>query len=164
VTRRIALLAVLALLVCGCGVGVQDRPEVLVLRDTPAASRAEDAPSGSAEVQVYFVRGARLEPVVRTAATDDPQAALAALVAAPRRGEVLAGLRTAIAPGTELALTSFPDRTVQVDLPRELTGLTGGNQLLAIAQLVWTLTGVPSVLAVRFSSAGSPVEAGATEA
>ncbi|WP_138760221.1 GerMN domain-containing protein [Modestobacter altitudinis] len=151
-------MAVLAVLLCGCGVGTQDRPEALGFSETPSASRADDVPSGTADVQVYFVRGTRLEPVVRSATAEDLPTSLEALVAGPGRAEVLAGLRTAIAPETEPTLTSLPDGTVQVDLPRELTGLTGGNQLLAFAQLVWTLTDVPPVRAIRFTSVGAPVE------
>jgi hypothetical protein len=158
VSRRTAVLAAAALVLCGCGVSTQDRPEALVLSETPSASPAADVGSGSVEVQVYFVRGTRLEPVTRSATAADLQATLGVLVAGPDRREVFSGLRTAVAPQTETTLSPVSEGTVQLDLPRELTGLTGGNQLLAFAQLVWTLTEVPGVRAVRFSSAGAPVE------
>jgi spore germination protein GerM len=157
-TRRIALLTALVVLLCGCGVSTQDRPERVVLPVTPSASKPDDVSDGSVEVQVYFVRGARLEAVTRWASADDPRTVLGALVAGPDRREVLTGLRTAIAPQADPKLTTALDGTVQVDLPPELTGLTGGNQLLAFAQLVWTLTGTPQVRAIRFTAAGSPIE------
>ena len=155
---RAAALAASLLLMCGCGVTAQDHPEPIEIPAIPSASQATDLDSGSVETRVYFVRGTRLEPVTRGLSADDVDSALGALVTGPGRGDVLSGLRTAIAPQSHLMITTVADGTVQVDLPRELTGLTGGNQLLAFAQLVWTLTEVPDVRAVEFESAEAQVE------
>ena len=156
--RRAAALAASVLVLCGCGVTTQDQPEPLEITATPSASRPTDVDSGSVEAQVYFLRGTRLEAATRWVAAGDLDNELGALVTGPGRGEVLSGLRTAIAPQSDLTITAVADGTAQVDLPRELTEVTGGNQLLAFAQLVWTLTEVRGVRSVEFVSGGAPVE------
>jgi spore germination protein GerM len=45
-----------------------------------------------------------------------------------------------------------------VAVTREFTGLGGGNQQLAVAQIVWTVTEFPGVQQVRFSIDGQPLE------
>ncbi|MGY5883515.1 GerMN domain-containing protein [Modestobacter lacusdianchii] len=155
--RPFAVLAAFLVLVAGCGIGTQDRPERLTLTEAPT-SRATGPGPGAVELEVFFVRGAELEPVTRSAPAQDPTTLLEVLVAGPTRAEVLSGLRTAIAPQTETVPTGLVERRLQVDLPVELTDVSGGNQLLTFAQLVWTLTTLPTVGEVRFTSGGVPVE------
>jgi spore germination protein GerM len=50
------------------------------------------------------------------------------------------------------------DGVATVSVTPGFPGLSGGNQLLAVAQVVWTLTELPTVTAVRFSVDGTPVE------
>jgi spore germination protein GerM len=50
------------------------------------------------------------------------------------------------------------DAVVTVAVSREFTEVAGGNQLLATAQVVFTVTEVPGVAAVRVTADGSPVE------
>ncbi|WP_222195026.1 GerMN domain-containing protein [Modestobacter italicus] len=155
--RPLVLLVALVLLLAGCGVGTQDSPERLTLTEAPTARPSSPGP-GTVELEVFFVRGTRLEPVSRSAPSLDAETLLEVLVAGPTRTEVLAGLRTAIAPQTPTVPTGLAERRLEVDLPRELTDVTGGNQLLTVAQLVWTLTTLPTVDEVRFTSGGVPVE------
>ncbi|TFV57712.1 hypothetical protein E4P41_14080 [Geodermatophilus sp. DF01-2] len=157
--RRAALALAAVLGVTSCGLGVQPGPEPV---DIPRPSTAESGPPGALDgprVTVWFVRGSRLEPVERP--TDRPgiDAALDALVVGPTRAEVVDGLRTALSPQSLM-----PDRpasghpVVTVEVAREFTEVAGGNQLLATAQVVFTVTGFPGVETVRITADGSPVE------
>lgn len=157
--RTLALLLGAVLLLAGCGVQPQRGPETLVLSDSPTPDTVPAPDDGAAPASVYFVRGARLEAADRTAADTRVATVLALLTAGPTRSEVLSGLRTAVAPQM-LTVRDVPPpgMTVVVDLTREFTGVSGGNQLLAVAQVVWTLTEVSEVTTVRFTSGAGPVE------
>ena len=45
-----------------------------------------------------------------------------------------------------------------IDVNESLTGVDGEEQMLALAQLVFTLTGLPGVNGVSFARDGRPVE------
>lgn len=152
-----ALLA--ALVLSACGVGTQARPEPI---DIPAPSAAQPGSSGALDgprVTVWFVRGARLEAAERPTERPGIDGALEALVAGPTRAEVVGGLRTALSPQS---LTpdrpAAADAVVTVAVSREFTEVAGGNQLLASAQVVFTVTEFPGVESVRITADGSPVE------
>jgi sporulation and spore germination protein len=157
--RRAVLALVAALVLTGCGVGAQPDPEPVSI---PRPSTPEAGVAGTADgprVTVWFVRGSRLEAAERPVERPAVDTALAALVAGPTRSEVVDGLRTALSPQS---LT--PDRPVSTDdvvtiaVSREFTEVAGGNQLLATAQVVFTVTELPGVEAVRVTADGSPVE------
>ncbi len=157
--RRAVLALVAASVLTGCGVGAQPDPEPVSI---PLPSTPEAGVTGTADgprVTVWFVRGSRLEAAERPVERPAVDTALAALVAGPTRSEVVDGLRTALSPQS---LT--PDRPVSTDavvtigVSREFTEVAGGNQLLATAQVVFTVTELPGVQAVRVTADGSPVE------
>ena len=150
---------VAALLLTGCGVEPQDRPEPLVVPGSPSADAVPSPAEGRVPLRVYFVRGTRLEAVDRSAPDASSPTVLGILTAGPTRTEVLDGLRTAVAPQA-LVSGDAPvvGSTVEVALAQEFASVSGGNQLLAVAQVVWTLTEFPGVTRVRFSAAGAPVE------
>ncbi|SDQ63244.1 GerMN domain-containing protein [Quadrisphaera sp. DSM 44207] len=150
--------AVLAAALAGCSVRPQEHPEPV---EVGAPSRTATAPpSGSADVAVFFVRGSRLHEVARPAPERSAQAALDQLVVGPSSAEVVAGTRTALVP-QRFAAGPDPERdpaTVVVAATGDLASVSGGAQLLAVAQLVWTVTGAPGVQRVRFTIEGVPVE------
>jgi hypothetical protein len=154
---RAAVLGVL-LAVAGCGVEPQAGPEPLDVSPPPPAEPSGLPEPDGPRVTVYFVRGAALAPVVRATAGSDADAAVQQLVAGPTRPEVLSGLRTALAPQA-LEVDERPvGGLTTVAVTREFTGVSGGNQLLAVAQVVWTLTELPGTTEVRFLVDGAPVE------
>jgi hypothetical protein len=114
---------------------------------------------GWREVTVYFVRGSRLEGVPRHATEYRPQVAVDLLLAGPTRSEVMAGLRTALAP-QDLVVISGRDGggLVTIAVSREFAAIAGGNQLLAVAQVVWTVTQFPQVDRVGFTLDGALAE------
>lgn len=158
--RLTCLLVLLALTLPGCGVGVQDRPSPIAITPPSDQSASERRQGGALSVPVYFVRGARLEPVQRAAAELSAQTALELLVSGPTRGEVTSGIRTALAPQPLTAM--MPDGgsrgTVVVAATSDFASVSGGNQLLAVAQLVWTVTELPAIDRVRITVEGIPVE------
>lgn len=151
------MLVAVTLLLAACGVSTQDRPERVSVAEPPTAGQ-DTTPSGDGpRVTVYFVRGARLEPVQRSVETSDLVTALQVLAAGPTRREVVTGVRTAVVPQT-FSVSRPEYSTVSIDVPPEFTSVAGGNQLLAVAQLVWTVTQFPDVTRVRISSQGKPLE------
>ncbi|MGY2004757.1 GerMN domain-containing protein [Blastococcus sp. SYSU DS1024] len=156
--RVLAVLLCALVVLTGCGVDPQSQPEHIAVPaatlDTPAPPRDGDGP----EVVVFFVRGARLEPVPRASRTVTAERALDLLAIGPTRAEVVGGLRTAVAPQSIVADEGLPGGITAVSVTGEFAGITGGNQLLAVAQVVWTLTELPGTDRVRFLVDGAPVE------
>lgn len=159
VVRAALLLALLLWSLLACGLAEQDGvervPDTSVL-PPPATARP---PAGWQDLSVYFVAGSRLEAVTRPTADGRPQVAVDQLLAGPSSREVLAGLRTALSP-QDLLVLAGPDGsgTAAVAVSREFTGITGGNQLLAVAQVVWTVTQFPEFDRVCFLLDGDVVQ------
>lgn len=154
-----ALLLAVALAVGGCGVAPQAGPEPVRVaapsdRVPPVADRG-----GEQRASLYFVRDSRLAVVSRD--TDDlsPQRLLELLETGPTRREVSAGIRTALAP-QQLSATAGDPRpgTLVVAATDDFTSLAGSDQLLSVAQVVWTVTEDPAVRGVLVTVAGDPVE------
>ena len=146
------------LLLAGCGVEPQPAPEPLPI---PAPPPPEPGPLGEEDgtvLNVFFVRGTTLTPAERAVAERTPSAALTALTAGPTRAEVIGGLRTALAPQPLSADVGLPGGITSVAVTPEFAGITGGNQLLAVAQVVWTLTDLEDTHQIRFLANGVPVE------
>ncbi|MCI2240307.1 GerMN domain-containing protein [Paenibacillus sp. TRM 82003] len=156
--RRTAAVLVAALVAAtaGCGVGAQDEATTVALPVVTTPARAGSS-SGAFVLQVYFVRGDELAAVERRTATATPQTALDQLLEGPRRTEVADDVRTAVAP-QELVASVGPGGEVVVAAGRDFASVGGANQLLAVAQLVWTLTGLRGVEHVRFTVEGRQVE------
>ncbi|MGY1835772.1 GerMN domain-containing protein [Blastococcus sp. SYSU DS0510] len=156
--RALAVLLCALVALTGCGVDPQPHPERIAVPaatlDTPAPPRDGVGP----EVIVFFVRGARLEPVPRASRTVTAERALDLLAIGPTRAEVVGGLRTAVAPQSIVADEGLPGGITAVTVTEEFARITGGNQLLAVAQVVWTLTELPGTARVRFLVDGAPVE------
>lgn len=155
--RRLLLPVLLLALLAACGLGPQPRGEPVPL---PEALPTPPRPPGSGgdDVVVYLVAGSRLEPVARAVPEGRPQDAVDQLLAGPTRAEVAGGLRTALSPQHLTVLTGpDDDGTVTVTVTRGFTGIGGGNQLLAVAQVVWTVTQFPRVDDVLFALDGGLV-------
>lgn len=164
-SRQVAgCVALLAVLVGGCGVDVEDRPAAVPAAQLPAGLQpgASVAPASplTAMATVYLVgSGGVLVPRAVEAAQDSPRAAVDALLAvdAPQGGS-----RSAIPPGTRLTSASVDDSTITLDLTSPFGEVRGSDQVLAVGQLVWTVTEDPTVRSVRLRVAGrdAPVPSG----
>lgn len=159
--------AVLGLALTACGVPIQSRPVALSASQIPsgltAAPTTTTLPGSTTPVsivQIYFVAGDRL--VARSRLVPSPGTLterLAALLAGPTLSESAAGMRTAINPDTVL----LDDKTVKdratIDLSDSFTDTGGPDQILAIAQFVYTATstGPEGTDSVSFEVGGNPV-------
>ncbi|MGY1915368.1 GerMN domain-containing protein [Blastococcus sp. SYSU DS0973] len=156
--RALAVLLCALVVLTGCGVDPQDRPQVLTIPVPEVSETGGQPPANGPTLTVYFVRGTVLAPVERATDVVDAPSALSQLNLGPTRAEVIGGLRTALAPQTLRVDEGVPGGITSVSVTREFTGITGGNQLLAVAQVVWTLTDLPGTTQVRFLVDGVPVE------
>ncbi|SFF47341.1 GerMN domain-containing protein [Blastococcus tunisiensis] len=158
---RTALLALAAvLLVAGCGIDPQARPEVVSIAPPSTGEAGRSGEPDDPQLRVYLVRGARLEPVIRSHPQPGIDAALELLAAGPTRVEVLVGgLRTALPPQSLFPDPSSGDTAVvTIAVTRDFTEISGVSQLLAMAQVVWTVTEDPRVGGVRITEDGRPLE------
>lgn len=157
VVRALALV-IAALVVPGCGVRPEDRPEPVTTAAQPSAQIGTGGRAGDPHVTVFLVRDVRLTPVDRRTDATTTAAALEHLVEGPTRAEAATGIRTALPPEVVGVDEGLADGLTTVSVSRGFTGITGGDQLLAVAQVVWTLTDLPTVTTVRFVVEGAPVE------
>ena len=159
-SRRLRMLVVLLCLtlVTGCGMRAQREPVTIDL-PVPTAPTARPAPGGPRSVTVYLLRDDRLEAVRRSAADRSVATAVQLLTAGPTSREGSAGLRTAVpVESVTVAGTDPATGTVVVEVTADFVATTGTNQLLAVAQVVWTVTESPDVRRVRMTSDGSPID------
>lgn len=110
-------------------------------------------------VSLYFVTRGRLALVERVRPRPvEPDDALRLLLAGPLTTDQPPGLRTAVPPGT-VGQVAVAEGTATVDLdPAFLEELSGQQQLLAFAQLTFTLLGRPGIGRVAFTVDGQPTD------
>ena len=164
--RLAGSLCVLVASLAACGLPTDRPPAFVADEDVPfglLAVTTTTAPpparsAGPRATNVCFVRDGSVVEVPRPVAEPSAEAALTELRAGPTQAEQAAGLRTAL-------LTEDPVRVVTITAGVARTELTasfaiGGTQdaILALAQLVCTLTAQPGVGQVAFTLDGSPVE------
>lgn len=131
-------------------------PFGLLKRDAPALVPSTNARQHEA-VTLCFIEGNKLTTVeaqlTTPASLDD---VVTALVDPPSTDP--RGLRTAIDQAGLVSTVRLQAGVVQVDLNDRVGLLGGDNQLLAVAQLVCTLTLRPGVGQVAFAIGGTPIE------
>lgn len=166
--RRGALVLVLVLaLLAACGIQDDRNPRPLPGEDVPfdllapeTSVTSPDAGEGPNRV-VWFVdnagllaRGSRpLETPVTV------ESILAALLQGVTDAEADNGLRSNITSGTRLLGVAGPDDgLVTIDLSGEFLTVSREQQRLALAQVVFTATGLPDVDRVLFKFDGTPAE------
>lgn len=161
---------VAALLVVGCGVPAEDEarraapdqvPEELLRPSTtvPPTTTTVTAPF---EVTLYFVDAdGRLVEVERSLETSPSLDDLVRLLLdEPAASEEAGPVRTALAGGADPVVRSVSlDRGVAVvDLSDPFRMLPPGDQVLGVAQIVYTVTGRSGVGRASFTLGGQPVE------
>lgn len=149
----------LAVVVGGCGVPAQDRAERLgdegrvALLDPQPASRP-----GAASIPVYFVRGERLVAVPRAVTPSTVEAAVQALIAGPSSDEAAAGLHSSVGPSIRVRRAEVQGGVAHIDLSSPFAQARSEDQVVAVAQFVYTATGFPGVEAVAITVDGEPIE------
>lgn len=153
--RRFIVVSV-ALLMTACGVPTDAAPEVISVDLGDPGGIEEATGARLAAVSIYLVRDDRLVHVTR----DLPSPArlsdvLESLVSGETGPEDRAGLRSSIPVGTELLGVTQDVTVATVDLTSDFAAVGGRQELLAVAQVVLTATGIEGVDAVRFELDGT---------
>lgn len=151
--------ALTSVVMSSCGVGPQERPQLLRAQDAPAGALASPSPavSGAARVLVYLVNDGVLVAVSRAVPpAPTAQTVLQALLAGPTRREKDAGLVSAVPPSVVLA--AGVTGVVHVDVPpRDSASAGRTDEILGYAQIVLTLTTLRAVTGVEFDRDGKPL-------
>jgi spore germination protein GerM len=163
-----AALAVAALGACACGIPVDAQPTALApdrvpfgLLNPTSPTTTTTTPAVEVPVEIYLIGPTgHLVPVGRDVAVSAPDLAtvLGALVLGPTDAEAAAGLQSALSSGTTILGASIAGGIATVNLGGSFGDLVGPPQIDAVAQVVFTASGLPGVRGVTFELSGSPVE------
>ena len=164
--RAPAVVALICVLLAACGVRSQHAPEQLPPDVLPSELRASAAPpAGPSEapspglsattVPVYLVEDGRLVRIDRPAQRRSLEDALSALLAA---GEARGSQRSAVPPGTVVERLDRRGDLVSIGLSVHFGQARGPDQILAVAQVVWTATDFPTVRKVDLLVDGRRIE------
>jgi spore germination protein GerM len=160
--RWLALLALLAVSSCGLPMAGQahriDRSTVPygLLASQPATPTT---PKAGPQVAIYLVDGDHLVARQRQiTGLNEPAEALRSLLVGPTPEESAHGLTSDIPAQTRLYSLDLDGTVARVDLSAPFGAAGGSQQVLAIAQIVYTVTASRYIDAVRFSLSGRPIE------
>jgi hypothetical protein len=149
-----------------CGIPADSQPQALARKDIPfdllapsTTIAAPGSPGARVPLNVYLVGITGLVPVSRDVrAPVTLSEALSALLGGPTDAEVANGLRTSVSAQTSLSAGVVGFGVGTVDLGGAFGQVGGQEQILAVAQLVFTATSVPGIVKVQFTLGGRPVE------
>jgi spore germination protein GerM len=163
--RRVALVAAVLTVAGGCGVPTEDEAHLTDADEVPfgllEAEREDGAvsPGGTtfAQVYLYAEEEGTLVPVVRRVEDRTLATVLDEVERGPTEGESAAGLRSALTDSRVIIGTDITGTTATVDLAESFSTISGSEQLVAIAQLVYTATAQGNMSQVVFTLEGRPV-------
>jgi spore germination protein GerM len=163
--RAMALFVLVVVGAAGCGVPANESAKKVEPKDVPfelldesngAAAAAEE---GEENVVLYFVRDGRLVRATRRLPiSPTPGRVLATLREGPTSAEVSGGVGSALPARNAVRSVSLAGGTATVDFARRFTTLSSSDQLLALAQIVYTLTARPGIGQVRFTLQGETTD------
>jgi spore germination protein GerM len=163
----LALLAT-AVALPGCGVRSDTEARDLsagrvpygLLDDAPTTTTSKPTPAvATADVLVFFVKDDRMIPKVRQVNAPPTVAkALTALLLGVQPDESREEVRSAIDPTAAIQARALDPATYLVDLSAEFAQGPSSEQVLALAQIVYTATQFEGVTSVRFTLDGVPIE------
>lgn len=165
--RRLVIVTLVVALLAACGVQSDDSPRKIASEDVPfdllapATSLGPTPADEGVGRSVWFVdnngllaRGERSLPMPVTV-----EAILMALLQGVTDAEANNGLRSNISSDTKLLGVEGPvDGRVTVNLSGEILKVSRELQRLALAQVVFTVTGLPNVDRVLFEFDGKPTQ------
>lgn len=166
-TPRLLMAAIVVVLLTSCGVGTESRADVVDddrvpfgLLDADRQPVTGPSPDGQVLVDVYFSdeNDGVLAGVTRRVGTPSLDEALAELERSPTDAEAAAGLLSALAEVEAIAGTEVSRGVATIDLSESFAEISGADQLVAIAQLVYTATARPGIGQVTFTLEGQPIE------
>jgi len=151
-----SVISVISVVASACGVPIEQSAEPISADDLPVGLRPTDStiPAALADqepIDIWLVRDDRLAATRhRVDPPVTPQVALAELLSGPSEAEQNRSLRSAI-PDAEVVLAVEVLRGVAiVDLAPTFSEIPASDQVLAVGQIVMTLTDLRGVGRVRF--------------
>lgn len=149
-----AAIAVVLVLVVGCGLPQDDNPRVIAAGDIPlpSSTTTSEPATGTRGIEIWLANGdGLLEPFERSVESMNVPSALDALLAGPDESES-ARFRSAIPEGaTLITAAEEPVAIIQLGAPNTgVLSIQGEEQVLAFAQIVATAMGLPGVDGVQF--------------
>lgn len=163
---RIGLVGLAATL-AACGVRTEDHARFVDDDEVPfdlldvATTRPPETATptdATSSVELCFVDGELVVPAPRPAPADiDLPDAVRLLADGPNRLEEAAGLGSALPDGAVAGPVESAGGVAEVDLAESFADAGGQQQLLAIAQVVCTLTARPGIGQVAFTLDGEPI-------
>lgn len=157
----------LTALLAACGAPTDEAPRALPANDVPFGLLAPDPsattttvhPAASSEVTIYLAGRERLVPVERRVpAPASVEKVVRTLLTGPTDAEARRGLRSAINPGTTVLSAPVEAGIATIDLSGDFAVGAGPEQIVALAQVVYTATSLGGVVGVRFTLGGRPAE------
>lgn len=157
---RLAAMAMLAsMLLVACGVPVDEEAEELMIELGQPPQIEEPQPEDLAAVSVYLVRDDVLVPVTRDLPLPTTlEGTLESLLSGVSQPEERANLRTSIPPGTTLLGLEVSEGLASLDLSSDFASVGGEEEILAVAQIVLTVTSADGVSHVEFQLEGVPTD------
>jgi Sporulation and spore germination len=158
------VVAVCAALLAACGLPKDRNPREIAADKIPSGligpsttTQADANVPGGSDVTLYFVDGAKLRKVPRTAQRRDVREVLDQLVQGLGDRDPL-GITTAIPKDTKVIDTQFEGQNLVVTLSNEMLNVQSTEQRNAFAQLVYTASdlGVQGVIFRVLDSSGNP--------
>ena len=167
-SRSLLALAAIALTLAGCGIPSSNEASVVPNRNVPFRLTSPTVPSVTTTTllpaptvaePIYLAKsGDSLVVASRNVAVPAGLVAVVdALLAGPTAAETAQGLSSAIPPSVRLESASIDGATVTLVMSPSFSSISGANQVLAVGQLVLTVTRQPGVSSVAFMVGTSPV-------
>lgn len=147
-----------------CGLPTSSTPERIDPARVPYGllqrhNTTPSAPAAGPATTVYLTDGNRLTAATRrVTGLNVPAEALRALLEGPTAPEAARGVVSDIPSQTRLLSLDLNGSVASVDLSDDFGTAGGSQQVLAVAQIVYTLTASRFIDAVTFSLAGKPIE------
>ncbi len=161
----LAALAALAVTAAACGVGTQPSAQVINSHDvpygllTPASTTTTTVLAPTANVTLYFEGPNGLVPVVRhVKAPATVASALDQLGKGPTSSEGGGMLQSPVSTVTPLSFKRLEGSTAYVSVPSAFSNLGGQAQIVAAAQVVYSVTAISGVDAVVLLVNGQPAQ------
>jgi len=172
--RLIGVLWVVALvglggLAASCGVPTSAAPKSIPSAQVPDHLLSPSGPLGATAttvpiaepvtVTIYLVApDQRLQAATRSVASPPLLSSLEALLAAPSTAESRAGLSTALTAQVRVISTTLRGHVAVVNFNSAFSQIANAEQLLAVAQVVYTATAISGVSSVQFQINGKATD------
>jgi Sporulation and spore germination len=148
--QRVAVVAFVALLLGACGIATDPSPRLINKKDVPYGLLSRPPTTATVSVgeyvTIYLDGPKRLVAVSRAIpAPASVVGVLEALEEGPTTAEAAQGLASPISTAGPLVLSRLGPTSVTVSLSPSFTSLGGQEQIVAVAQLVYTVTALPGI-------------------